>query len=195
MIIAKQYSHQGASEFLEGTKEWEEITTSLDQVMLKKHKTKISQEQQREGEVLISPSSLNRAVSAQLNTRGWEKKRRNFWIPEDVEVLKESFYIEEEKQKEIAGDNNTHSFMEMDFWKNNVGMEVQFGKYAFILHDFVKMKVFYDLGILDCGIELVPSKNMKKEMSSGPCYFEQAQLYLMPLLEYLDFPVLLIGVE
>jgi len=195
MFIAKTYSHKGALEELQGTAEWKEIEDSVSAVKLRKHKSKVSKEKNRCGEMLISPSSVNENLAEQLSKRGWGKKRRTFWFDDNVELFREAFMLSEETQKSLAGDNPSHSYMEVDFWKNHISMEVQFGKYAFILHDYVKMKVFYDLGFIDCGIELVPTKNMKKEMSSGPCYFEQAQMYLFPLESYLDFPLLLIGVE
>lgn len=195
MFISQTYSHNGALEELDGSPEWEEIKKSISAVKLSSHKNKISKEKNRQGEMLISPSSVNSAIANQLESRGWCKKRRTFWFGEDFDVFKKAYLLSEETQKDLAGDEQHHSYMEVDFWKNHVGMEVQFGKYAFILHDYVKMKMFYDLGMIDFGIELVPSRNMKKEMSSGPCYFEQAQLYLLPLESFLDFPILVVGVE
>jgi len=195
MFISQTYSHRGALQQLESTPEWQEIKDSISSVKLNTHKNKISKEKNREGEMLISPSSVNTNMASELASRGWGKKRRTFWFGEDINMFKKSFYMSEEIQKNLAGDDQHHSYMEVDFWKNHIGMEVQFGKYAFIIHDYVKMKMFYDLGLIDYGIELVPSRNMKKEMSSGPCYFEQARMYLFPLESFLDFPILVVGVE
>lgn len=195
MFISQTYSHRGALKELEGTPEWQEIKDSISSVNLNTHKNKVSKEKNRKGDMLISPSSVNSNMATELESRGWCKKRRTFWFGEDLKLFKESFYLSEEIQKAAAGSDQHHSYMEVDFWKNHVGMEVQFGKYAFIMHDYVKMKIFYDLGLIDYGIELVPSRNMKKEMSSGPCYFEQAQMYLFPLESFLDFPILVVGVE
>ena len=195
MIISELYSHKNAFGLLEDTEEWAQIKDALKSVEIKNHKTKISKEINKQGDILISPSSINRDIAEQMDKRGWCKKRRSFWMTKNVKELREGLYDSENTQKDTWGDEGLYSFMEVDFWKNHIGLEVQFGKYAFITHDFVKMKMFYELGLIDIGIELVPSKNMKKEMSSGPCYFEQAQLYLLPMEELLDFPILLIGVE
>lgn len=195
MIISQSYSHRGALELLDGSLEWDEIKNCIDNVKLSNHKVKISKEKNKDGAILISPSSVNESLSEQLSYHGWIKKRRTFWMTDDVEVLREGLLLPEEEQKRLWGSERHHSYMEVDFWKNNISMEVQFGKYAFIFHDFLKMKIFYDMGLLDCGIELVPTRIMKQEMSNGPCYFEQAQLYLLHLEKTLEFPIMLIGVE
>ena len=50
-------------------------------------------------------------------------------------------------------------------------MEIQFGKYAFVAHDlFVKHLSFYVSDIIDVGVEVLPMKELEKEMSSGVPY-------------------------
>jgi len=76
MFIAQTYSHKGALEELQGTDEWKEIESSINAVKLCKHKCKVSKEKNREGEMLISPSSVNESLAQQFSKRGWGKKRR-----------------------------------------------------------------------------------------------------------------------
>ena len=65
-------------------------------------------------------------------------------------------------------------FREMDGIKNKVGLEIQFGKYAFMAYDiFSKMPIFHKRGLIDCGIELVLSHNMIKDFSTGVGSFNQ----------------------
>jgi hypothetical protein len=62
----------------------------------------------------------------------------------------------------------------MDFTKNHVGVEVQFGKYAFMVYNVcAKMTIFHNLGVIKVGIEIVPIKLLAEEMSTGVSYFEQ----------------------
>ena len=85
----------------------------------------------------------------------------------------------------------------MDYVKGNVGVEVQFGKYAFMVYNVcAKMTVFHNLGFIDAGIEIVPVKKFVDEMSSGVSYFEQ----FVWDLEHrgtadIDIPVLILGVD
>lgn len=84
----------------------------------------------------------------------------------------------------------------MDFVKNRVGVEVQFGKYAFMVYNVcAKMTIFKNLGLIDVGIEIVPIERFAEEMSTGVSYFEQ----LVWDLEHrgvanIDIPVLILGV-
>ncbi|MFZ4791101.1 MAG: BglII/BstYI family type II restriction endonuclease [Candidatus Competibacteraceae bacterium] len=84
----------------------------------------------------------------------------------------------------------------MDFVKNRVGVEVQFGKYAFMVYNVcAKMTIFNKLGVIDVGIEIVPVKDFAAEMSSGVSYFEQ---FVWDLEQRgvcnIDIPVLILGV-
>ena len=63
---------------------------------------------------------------------------------------------------------------EMDGIKNKVGLEIQFGKYAFMGYDiFSKMIIFKNLKYIECGVEIVPSSELVKQMSTGVSSFEQ----------------------
>ncbi len=62
----------------------------------------------------------------------------------------------------------------MDFLKGRVGVEIQFGKYAFMVYNVcAKMTIFSNLGHIDVGVEIVPVKAFADHMSTGVSYFEQ----------------------
>ena len=67
------------------------------------------------------------------------------------------------------------SYNQTDFVKERVAVEVQFGKYAFVAHSdlFVKHLSFYVSDIIDVGIEILPMKELEREMSSGVPYYER----------------------
>jgi hypothetical protein len=113
--------------------------------------------------VLYSPRSLNAAISQGFLELGWEKKRVFCDYPKQ-------FYGEGyEPQKLSKG-----AFREMDFIKNKLGVEVQFGKYSFMVYNVcAKMTIFHNMGFIDVGIEIVPVKELAEDMSSGVSYFEQ----------------------
>ncbi|MCK5522712.1 MAG: hypothetical protein KAI83_06205 [Thiomargarita sp.] len=84
----------------------------------------------------------------------------------------------------------------MDFVKNAVGIEVQFGKYAFMVYNVcAKMTIFHNLSVIDVGIEIVSIKDFVVEMSSGVSYFEQFVWDLEARgVSNIDIPVLILGV-
>jgi len=89
------------------------------------------------------------------------------------------------------------AFREMDFVKDWLGVEVQFGKYAFMVYNVcAKMTIFRNLGHIKHGIEIVPVKAFADEMSSGVSYFEQ---FLWDLetrgVANIDVPVLILGID
>ncbi|HIW77734.1 MAG TPA: hypothetical protein H9874_01120, partial [Candidatus Bilophila faecipullorum] len=88
---------------------------------------------------------------------------------------------------------------DMDFLKEGVklGVEVQFGKYAFMVYNVcAKMTIFSNLGKIDTGIEIVPVKHLADEMSTGVSYFEQFAWDLTKRgTSNIDIPVLILGID
>jgi len=83
---------------------------------------------------------------------------------------------------------------EVDFYKDRVGIEIQFGKYAFVIYDlFAKFKVCYENDIIDLGVEVIPSKNLAKNMSSGVPSFPSVMRSINRM--NIDFPVCLFGIN
>ena len=94
------------------------------------------------------------------------------------------------------GDKYRHQgFREMDFVKNKLGVEVQFGKYAFMVYNVAaKMTIFSKQDKIQAGIEIVPMLSLAKHMSTGVSYFEQMKTDLeMRGVSDIDIPVLIIG--
>jgi len=65
------------------------------------------------------------------------------------------------------------AFKQIDFLKERILVEVQFGKYAFMFYDLAKFQYFYNKNQADVGIEIVPCYYLHKEMSTGVSYGEQ----------------------
>ena len=88
-------------------------------------------------------------------------------------------------------------FREMDFIKERLGVEVQFGKYAFMVYNVcAKMTIFRNLGHIDSGVEIVPIKKFADRMSTGVSYFEQIVWDLENRgIADIDVPVLILGID
>ena len=83
--------------------------------------------------------------------------------------------LEDQKQYLLAqGAETIFSYNQTDHVKHRIAIEVQFGKYAFVAYDlFVKHLAFYAGRIINVGIEILPTKAMQKDMSSGIAYYEK----------------------
>ena len=141
-----------------------EINAAIKSIDASQHKTKKSKEKTMPGQMLFSPVSLNTAFKEQfIGQYKWNPVRVKCDYPTE-------FYVPGYKFKKA----NRGQFREMDFVKEKLGVEVQFGKYSFMVYNVAaKMTIFKNLGHIDAGVEIVPVKSFADEMSSGVSYFEQ----------------------
>ena len=135
------------------------------------------------GRLLYSPADMNEAFSQGLAVHGWSERRNTFWVTDDEKLLRGIHGLPEQEQKqaiEDAGHTPIRSYNQTDFVKDRVAVEIQFGKYAFVAHDlFVKHLSFYVSDIIDVGIEVLPMKELEKEMSTGVAYYERDLLNML----------------
>ncbi|MDY6784208.1 MAG: BglII/BstYI family type II restriction endonuclease [Cyanobacteriota bacterium] len=189
MIISGLYSFKNGKEviernFLSEFLEIKEIVALLDSQQCK---TKISKEKTMSGRILYSPADLNKAFKALFKSKMWYAKRIK------CKYETSQYYINKEISFSIS--TNKNQFREIDFVKNRVGVEVQFGKYAFMVYDVcAKMPIFHNLNLIDVGIEIVPLKEFADEMSTGVSYFEQIVWDLETRrVADIDIPVMVLG--
>jgi len=183
MIITDIYSHADGEKYINDyhKKEYEEIVSAVELVDIKKVLSKVSHEKTKEP-LLFSPIELNYQLKNYLSNLGWTKKNNS-----KKGFIEPKIYFEE----------GGREFREMDGIKNKVGLEIQFGKYAFMAYDiFSKMPIFKKKGLIDCGIELVLSHSMIKHFSTGVSSFRQIVYDMKERgVSNLDIPTLVIGVE
>jgi hypothetical protein len=189
MIIAGVYSFNHGREIIEAhyATELAEVREVIASVNSEEHKSKVSREKTMTGRSLYSPKALNRAFKAEFATRDWHSHR-------ELCVYSSDYYTPEYQAQ--VGAKTIRAYREMDCVKNKVGVEVQFGKYAFMVYNVAaKMTIFKRLGVIDVGIEIVPIKAFAKEMSTGVSYFEQFVWDLEHRgIADIDIPVLILGV-
>jgi len=164
-----------------------EVNEVIETVDSSQHKTKESVEKTMMGRMLFNPSSLNLAFKEAFATKtGWHPIRVSCTYPT-------THYVKEYKVRT----KNRGAFREMDFVKEKLGIEVQFGKYAFMVYNVcAKMTIFHNLGHINHGIEIVPVKAFAEEMSTGVSYFEQ---FIWDLesrgISDIDIPVMILGID
>jgi len=185
-IVAKYSFNDGEKVVQSGYSQLlREIEEAIRSVDCKKCKTKTSTEKTMPGKLLYSPVALNAAFKKFLFAKDWINHK------EKCEYSDE-FYIDGYEPARTKG-----AFRDMDFVKDRLGVEIQFGKYAFMVYNVcAKMTIFHNLGIIDAGIEVVPVKRFAENMSTGVSYFEQFTWDLMHRgVSNIDIPVLILGID
>ncbi len=161
MKIINTYSFKGGEKFIKTKhpKELREVQDAIKALDATLCLTKESKEKTKKGQVLFSPVDMNNYLKLFCHQKGWTTKS------------------EEGKKRKFVEPRHAFGkgrFREMDGIKNKVGLEIQFGKYAFMGYDiFSKMIIFKNLKYIECGIEIVPSNELVKFMSTGVSSFEQ----------------------
>ena len=186
MIIAAEYPFNDGDSIKETyphlLQEIEEIIAAVDASL---YKTKESKEATKKGKMLYHPSSINGAFAQGFESKGWEKKRVKCEYPT-------KYYRPGYSPKKLR-----KAHREIDFRKERLGIEIQFGKYSFMVYNVcAKMTIFRNLGYIDAGIEIVAVKSLTSEMSTGVSYFEQFVWDLEKRgVADIDIPVLILGID
>jgi len=189
-VVAKYDFNKGKEEIeAKYSNELKEVIEIIGLIDSSIYKTKESSEKTMKGKMLFSPMELNKGFKIEFEKRSWkhEKVECEYNLGELLDD-----YIPPKT-------SSIKPFRDMDFLKKDkkIGVEVQFGKYAFMVYNVcAKMTIFKNLGIIDCGIEIVPVKNFADEMSTGVSYFEQFAWDLNKRgVSDIDIPVLILGID
>jgi len=164
-------------------------------------KTKVSKEKRKEGNNLFAPKEINKAFGKEFGSRDWNESRYNYYITLDRDLMQQSIPMPAKEQKQFLIDNGEsspiYSYNQTDFVKDRIAVEVQFGKYAFVAFDlFVKHMLFYSGGVINLGVEILPTKNMQSQMSSGVAYYEGEVYNVMRQgRNSPPVPLLILGIE
>lgn len=203
MRIAKKHSHLNGEEYLIVHKLalYDELTRIIETIDAEICRTKVSKEKRKNERTLFSPIDLNSRFKEELSSLGWQESRYNYYITLDRKLMEKTIGLPAAEQREFLRQhgepNPIYSYNQTDFVKDEVAIEVQFGKYSFVAYDlFVKHMLFYTGGIINLGIEVLPTKAMQSEMSSGIAYFE-GEVYnvLRHGRSNPPVPLLILGVE
>lgn len=178
MRIANQYSHLNGYEFLIVHKPelWEEIVTALSSINANDF-TKTSNAQPTRGRVFYDQKALNREIKELLTPLGWQEFKTPYYVTSDIDTLREISSIrDKEEQKAIIESNGFEPMStnnQVDFVKDRVAIEVQFGKYFSVAYDLhVKHTFFFLRNDIDVGIEIIPTRAMCRKMDTGVAWFE-----------------------
>ncbi|MGL6225585.1 MAG: BglII/BstYI family type II restriction endonuclease [Thermoguttaceae bacterium] len=188
MRIVAKYSFNDGENVLRGEKYAHllaEVEGVIQSVRSETCRTKESKEKTKTAHLLYSPKELNSAFKKLFSSKKWNNHK------EKCDYSRE-YYVEGYQSSQIR-----RAYRDMDFVKKRLGIEVQFGKYAFMVYNVcAKMTIFHNLDIIDAGIEIVPVKRFAEQMSTGVSYFEQFSWDLSKRgVSDIDIPVLILGID
>lgn len=203
MKIAQKYSHLNGEEYLivHHNDLYEEIKEVIASINADDFKTKVSKEKTKKGNTLYSPVDLNKEFDKKFPKLDWNETRYSYYITLDRELMEKSILMPSSEQKKFLEDNGEESpifsYNQTDFVKDKIAVEIQFGKYSFVAYDlFVKHMLFYSGGIINVGIEILPTKAMQSQMSSGVAYYEGEVYNVMRQgRNSPPVPLLILGIE
>jgi len=203
MKVAQKYSHLNGEEYLivHHDELYQEIQSVIESIDADKLKTKISKEKTMKGAKLFSPVNINKEFNAEFSKKNWKESRYSYYITLNRELMEKSILMPTSEQKKFLIDNGEkepiYSYNQTDFVKDKIAVEVQFGKYSFVAYDlFVKHMLFYSGGVINLGIEILPTKKMQSQMSSGVAYFEGEVYNVMRQgRNSPPVPLLILGIE
>lgn len=155
---------------------WDEIESAIAAVDSASCKTMISKDKQKDGRTLYAPKEINRQLEVGFGSFGWNPKRVDFWIPSDYRMtpkLASLGYPEQHALLDETGSDGYRSYNQIDFYKNRVSVEVQFGSKECVAYDlFVKHMSFFLHDRIDLGIEVLAMRSLTLQMPTGPGNFE-----------------------
>ncbi|MCM1054253.1 MAG: restriction endonuclease [Bacteroides sp.] len=203
MRIGQMYSHLNGVEFLIVHKLdlWNEIKNVIKNVNANEAFNKVSKEKTMVGKILYSPSKLNKLFENGFSKAGWNGMRTDYFVNEDLETTKETVNIRDKERQKSAilskGYNAFRTYNHVDFVKDRIAVEVQFGKYFSVQYDLhVKHTFFYGRGDIDVGIEIIPMHKLMTQMSTGVSWYENELTNIVREgRSNPSVPVVLIGVE
>ncbi len=203
MRIAQTYSHLNGEEYLivHYSELYDEIKHVISSIDASLHRVKESKEKRKTGQMLFSPVELNKAFEIAFDTCNWKESRYDYYITLNRELMERSIPLSASQQRAFLSEHGEtrpiYSYNQTDFVKSKIAVEVQFGKYAFVAYDlFVKHMMFYSGGVINLGVEILPTKAMQAQMSSGIAYFEGEVYNLMRQgRNNPPVPLLILGIE
>ena len=181
MRIVHVHSHLGGAQILRC--DFPEINELINAAIAgtgNDFRTKVSNERNTKGKRLYNPRSMNQAFKREFESRGFAELKRT--VEPNVPGWDTSGVGSGTKQ--------------IDFAKDRVLVEVQFGKYFAMFYDMAKLEYFYRQNEADVGVEIVPSYRLQREMSSGVGRGEMLVTDIMGLQrQFPTFPVKIIFIE
>lgn len=196
------YNHLNAEEFLivKRSAQWQQILDAIESIDANQF-LKISNDKTRKGEVLYNQVAINDEFKRILGSSGWNEMKTEYYVTGDISTSKD---IVREKDAEVQkrtieerGHTAFSTYNQVDFVKDRIAVEVQFGKYFSVAYDLhVKHTFFFLRDEIDVGIEIIPTHAMMRRMDTGVSWFEnEVTNVIREGRNNPSVPIVIIGIE
>lgn len=196
------YNHLNAEEFLivKRSAQWQQILDAIESIDANQF-LKISNDKTRRGEVLYNQVAINDEFKRILGSSGWNEMKTEYYVTGDISTSKD---IVREKDAEVQkrtieerGHTAFSTYNQVDFVKDRIAVEVQFGKYFSVAYDLhVKHTFFFLRDEIDVGIEIIPTHAMMRRMDTGVSWFEnEVTNVIREGRNNPSVPIVIIGIE
>lgn len=179
---------------------WEEIENAIHSINANNF-IKYSKDKAKFGKPLYDQKSINKQFKNILFPLGWSSVKTPYYITGDIDTAKTIATIrDKERQRQIIRNNGFEAYStsnEVDFVKDRVAVEVQFGKYFSVAYDLHVKHTFYFLhDDIDVGIEIIPTRAMMLKMDTGAAWFEnEVANVIREGRSNPTVPIVMIGIE
>ena len=202
MKIANFYNHLNGYEYMMVHRRtlWDEIISAIESIDANEY-VKLSKDKTRRGTPVYAQTQINKRFEEILFPQGWKPVRTPYYVTGDMETAREIAGIRDrENQKKLIEERGFEAFgtyNQVDFVKDRVAVEVQFGKYFSVAYDLhVKHTFFYLRNDIDVGIEIIPTRAMCLKMDTGVAWFEnEAANVIREGRSNPTVPIVMIGIE
>lgn len=196
------YNHLNAEEFLivKRSAQWQQILDAIESIDANQF-LKISNDKTRKGEVLYNQVAINDEFKRILGSSGWNEMKTEYYVTGDISTSKDIVRVKDaEVQKrtiEERGHTAFSTYNQVDFVKDRIAVEVQFGKYFSVAYDLhVKHTFFFLRDEIDVGIEIIPTHAMMRRMDTGVSWFEnEVTNVIREGRNNPSVPIVIIGIE
>lgn len=202
MLVKYIYNHLNAKEFLlvNRKEEWEQLINAIEHINANDF-LKVSKDKVRKGEVLYNQVAINDSFKELLSAFDWLEMKRDYYVSGDIPTAKEIVKLKDpqEQKKIIEGRGLVAypTYNQVDFVKDRIAVEVQFGKYFSVAYDLhVKHTFFFLRDEIDVGIEIIPTHAMMRRMDTGVSWFEnEVANVIREGRNNPSVPIVIIGIE
>ncbi|MFX0182937.1 MAG: BglII/BstYI family type II restriction endonuclease [Candidatus Hodarchaeota archaeon] len=140
LIITDEFSHMGGGEYI--SQNYPHLKKEVIEIISTTtipNKSKYSKEKGKKGRLVWQGSDFNKPLEKAFKNKNWEKLKHTL----------------------------EHGWIESDFHKEKIVVEVQFGKYFSTDTDFIKYEIFHYEDKIDAAIEIIPCYGLHKEFYTG----------------------------
>lgn len=177
MQIESSHSHLNGEEcmLVHYQKLWTDIRAVIESVDVETCRVGAFTEKDGQENLLVSPEEINKRFKDGFESRGWQQRGAAFWVVRNENLLRNVRGMSGYGQR-CEPEETEHEMLRLYnrtcLFKGRVAVELQFDDYAFTTRKLFSGHLSsYLFDMIDVGIEILPVKELEREMSSGvPCY-------------------------